>query len=185
MLRRAVFYTLAIALCLTAVPAVASTFVAMSPRELVAGSDAIIQGRVIGQQSSWSHDGRIVVTEVTVKVRDVLAGQAPDVVKVQVPGGRVGDYSMVATGFPTFKDREKVILFVSFEGASTGRVVGHQLGHWEVVERLDGVKMAVPRTEDGASFFDRSGRLTPEPESVPLADFKRGIRRIERDTIHR
>ena len=184
-MRRVVICTLAIALALTAAPVTASTFLAMSPQELVEGSDAIIQGRVLAQRSFWGADGRIVLTEVTVKVRDVIVGQAPEIVKVQVPGGTVGDFAVHATGFPSFDAREKVILFLSFDDAGAARVLGHQLGHWEVVKRLDGVKMAVPRTEDGATFFTRSGRMMPEPQSVPLTDFKRGLRRIDREMIRK
>ena len=182
-MRRTVLFTLLVALALGTVPAAASTFLAMSRDELVAGADAVVQGRVIDQQSFWSEGGRVVVTEATVKVRQVIAGQAPDVVRVRTVGGTIGDYRVEAHGFPQFDRGQKVILFLTFEQAGEARVLGYQLGHYEVVRRLDGVRLAVPQVEDGAAFFTASGQLAPEPRSVPLSQFKRSIRDIARETF--
>ena len=46
--------------------------------------------------------------------------------------------------------------------------------------RPDGVKMAVPRVEDGAALITRDGQMRPEPQSVRLRDLKRYIRHIDR-----
>jgi hypothetical protein len=165
------------------VPATASTFLAMSDVELVTEAAAVVQGKVIKQRSLWDETGRVIVTETVVRVQSVLAGQAPRLVTVRTAGGQVGDFAVEAIGFPKFKDRENVLLFLSDNGDSTSRVLGYQQGHFEVVKRLDGVKMAVPRTEDGASFLDRSGRLQPERSSMRLRDFKRGVRRIAREQL--
>ncbi len=63
--------------CLVALPASASTFVAMTPHELVAQADAVIQGRVADLRSFWSESGRIIVTEALIDVEEALVGDAP------------------------------------------------------------------------------------------------------------
>ena len=59
-----------VALALAAVPATASTFLAMSDVELVTGADAIVQGRIVSQRSLWDQTGRVIVTETVVRVQD-------------------------------------------------------------------------------------------------------------------
>ncbi|MFQ5526201.1 MAG: hypothetical protein ACE5GX_08050 [Thermoanaerobaculia bacterium] len=170
-----------LALAVAAVPATASTFLAMSDVELVTGADAIVQGRIISQRSLWDETGRVIVTESVVRVQSVLAGQAPRFVTVRTAGGEVGDFAVDAVGFPKFNDRERVVLFLEDNRDGTSRVLGYQQGHFEVVKRQDGVRMAVPRTEDGAEFVNRAGQLKGERPSMLLSDFKRGVRRIARE----
>ena len=176
---------LALVVALVPVAAFASTFVAMSSSELVAGADAIVQGRVVAQESKWDGEGTIIVTNATVVVDAVLVGTAPDRVTVQIPGGEVNGYRVGAIGFPSFRRGEEVVLFLARRDDGSMRVVGHQLGHWEVVTRNDGVKVAVPRTEDGATFLTRDGRTAPEPVTQPLDVFKQNIDRLALETGRR
>lgn len=167
-------------LVLATLPAMASTFIAMTDAELVRGADAIVRGKIVKLESSWNENGTLIVTDATIKVRETLRGEAPQLVTVQTAGGVVGDYGVKAVGFPEFRRGENVILFLDREADEPARVVGFQQGHWEIVERLDGVKMAVPRVEDGAALITRDGQLRPEPQSVRLRDLKRYIRQIDR-----
>ena len=167
---------------LVAIPGNASTFVALPETELVGGSESIIQGRVVGQTSFWNESGRLIVTEAVVRVRETIVGESPKRVTVRTVGGRVGDYTVEAPGFPRFEPRERVILFLEAGPSGTRQVRGYQQGHFEVVERLDGVRLAVPRIEEGTRLVTRSGQLLPQPRSMPLSEFKQSIRRIARDT---
>lgn len=168
------------ALALATLPAMASTFVAMTDAELVKGADAIVRGKIVKLESRWNESGNLIVTDATVAVRETLRGTAPEFVTVRTAGGEVGDYGVEAIGFPKFRRGEDVILFLDRGTDGPARVLGFQQGHWEVVERLDGVKMAVPRVEDGAALITRDGQLRPEPRSVLLRDLKRYIRQIDR-----
>ncbi len=176
--------SVALALCalaLAAVPTTASTFLAMSDVELVTQADAVVQGRVVEQKSFWDETGRVIVTESVVRVQNVLVGEAPKFVTVRTAGGQVGDLAIEAVGFPAFNHRERVILFLADNQDGSSRVLGYQQGHFEVVKRKDGVRVVVPRTEDGATFVSRDGRLKAERQSIRLDDFKRGVRRIARE----
>lgn len=175
-MRRVCLLLAVAALLVTAVPSGASTFVAMSQGELVGQADAVVKGRVVSQNSFWSESGRLIVTETQVEVESVLVGTAPSIVTVRTAGGQVGDVIVEAYGFPTFNDNERVILFLQGDEATpTSRVLGYQQGHFEIVTRLDGVTLAVPRVEDGARYLNTRGEMAREMVSMPLADFEAAI----------
>lgn len=163
---------------LTGITAVnASTFVALTAEELIEQSSAIIQGRVIGLESRWDEQGRIIVTDATIQVTETIVGDTPPQVVVRTPGGTVADYRVEADGFPQLAKGEEVVLFVS-SGSNTQvrRIVGHQQGHVEVVRRLDGVSLAVPRMEEGISYLTPSGKPLPPMRSTELGTFKARLR---------
>jgi hypothetical protein len=158
-------------------PVGASTFVAMTAEELIEEADAVVQGRVIGLESKWDEQGRIIVTEAIVQVGETIAGVAPSQIVVRTPGGKVADLRVDAIGFPQLAEGEEVILFVKeYPGIQVSRIVGHQQGHFEVVTRLDGVTLAVPRMEEGVSFLTPSGKPLPAPRSTELGAFKGRVR---------
>ena len=173
-MRRKVVIALAATLVLAAVPAVASTFVHMSPKELVAEADALVQGRVVELDSFWTESGRLIATEAMVAVEETVFGSASGTVTVRTFGGQVGDVKVEAPGFPSFEKGERVLLFLKRDpDDGTLRVLGYQQGQFRVVTRLDGVTLAVPQVDDGARFLTRDGQLGPAPRSLELGDFKR------------
>lgn len=161
---------------LAAVPAFASTFVAMSPKEMVAGADSVVIARVTDRVSAWTDSGRLIFTDNTLAVEEVVLGEAPAFVTVRTFGGQVGDLKVEAPGFPQLQDDEHVLLFLRQDrevGAT--RILGFQQGHFRVVTRLDGVTLAVPMVDEGARLLDRQGRAMPEPRSVRLDQLKAQI----------
>src|SRR5262245_33805052 len=132
---------LVIALLLLMVAAVggASTFIEMSQGELVRGSAAVVQGRVLKVNSFWEPSGRVIVTEAQVQVEESILGQAPSVVVVRTFGGRVGNYVVEAHGFPKFLVNEHVLLFLEPEQDGASRVTGYQQGQFRIVRDKAGV----------------------------------------------
>ncbi|MCP4664685.1 MAG: hypothetical protein GY856_55600 [bacterium] len=164
---------LVVLLLVAAVPATASTFVAMSFGELVDDADAIVVGRITSQEASWTESGRMIVTDNQLRVEEIWAGEAPDQLSVRTFGGQVGDFLVEAHGFPQFKAGEHVILFLTHEPESdTLQVLGYQLGHFRVVTRLDGVTLAVPQVDDGMRLIDRSGDVAPKSRSLRFDELK-------------
>jgi hypothetical protein len=158
-------------------PVDASLFIAMSAEELIEESDAVIEGGVIEQHSHWDEQGRVIVTDSTVRVSEVIIGQAPTFVRVRTYGGTVGNFSVDAQGFPQLNMGEEVVLFLKKDEAiHANRIVGYQQGHFEVVERLDGVVLAVPRIEDNSGLLTTSGQHVPVPSSTELGSFKKWVR---------
>jgi hypothetical protein len=157
-----------------AVPAAASTFFAMDQEELVASSNAVVQGRVLDVRSFWNEDHTNIVSEARVEVTDLVAGEAPAVVTVRTFGGEVGSYRVEAHGFPSFNSGEQVLLFLAADGDAY-RVAGYRQGQYRVRASAKG-KLAVPTLEEGVRLFTRDGKQAPAPQAVQLDDFKNSIR---------
>jgi hypothetical protein len=176
-MKRAVL-TVALLLALTALPAGASTFVAMSDAELVAQSDAVVVGEVLETFSYWNENKSMIFTEAVIHVHDVVAGNAPAVLNVRTPGGVVGGYKVEAHGFPAFRQGQRQLLFVHHGQANVLEVTGFQQGQYRIERRRDGVRMAVPALA-GVQLLTRSGAPAPRPQAVPLEDLVSSIRSIE------
>lgn len=174
-MKNRVLVGVAVALLLAAaLPAAASTFVAMDQEELIAGSAAVIEGRVLDVRSYWTDDRTIIVSEARILVGDLIAGEAPNVVTVSTPGGEVGDYRVEAAGFPAFAAGDRVVLYLSPEGDSY-RVTGHGLGQYKIRTTAKG-DVAVPTLGEGVQLFKRDGGLAPTLAPVQLDDLKNQIR---------
>jgi hypothetical protein len=74
----------------------------------------IVQGSVIGQTSRWTDDGRTIMTDVTLRVSDVLKGRAEQdgLLTFQVEGGEVGDMGIWVEHQPRFVSDQEVLLFL-------------------------------------------------------------------------
>lgn len=168
-----------VGLCLAflAAPAAASTFVAQTLPDLVAGAEAVVQGRVLAVESFWDPARIVIVSEALIEVEELLVGDAPSVVVVKTWGGVVGDYAVEAVGFPKFEPGERLLVFLATEpGDTVARVLGYQQGQFRIVHRPDGQEVAVPALDAGAFLLDRSGRtVSPPREPMRLDDLKADI----------
>jgi hypothetical protein len=170
-------WLLAAALTLVALqPSDASTFIAMSTGDLVRGSSAVVAGEVLTVESYWESTGRVIVTEAMVRVEDVLAGEAPSVVRVKTFGGTVGGFTVEAIGFPTFTRGERLVLFLEPDTEpDMVRVTGYQQGQYRIQTGADGRELAVSAVDGGALLLAPDGRATDRPAIVPLAELRQRI----------
>ncbi len=183
-MKRLVALSLVLLAVLAAVPAGASTFIALSRQELVSQSDAVIQGRVLKVSSFWGQEGRVIMSEILVQVEEKIRGNAPTVVKVRTFGGTVDGYTVEAHGFPKMAVNDHVVLFLQ-NANETAEVTGYRQGQWRIV--LDkGVQMAVPTVEGGVTLLGRDGRPVAAPKALRLDTFKNMIRsEVERPSSGR
>ncbi len=162
--------SLASLLLLAAIPAAASTFVETSVEETARSSDAVVRGKVLSATSRLTQDGRRVVTEVEIAVDGTWKGAAEPVVRVVVPGGRVGRIAQLVDAAATFEEGEEVVVFLARRGA-TWRVMGHALGKY----RVEGAQ-AQPGLEH-AQVLPRT--IAPGERAVgamPVAELERRVR---------
>jgi hypothetical protein len=157
---------------LAALPVAASTFLAMNHAELIAESEAVIQGQVLKVHSFWDPSGRIVLSEALVRVEDWIVGDSATVVRVQTVGGNVGGFVVEAHGFPEFKAGERLILFLSQENDGVNKVTGYQFGQYRVKRDKAGVEYAVPALDLGAGVVTEDGRPFVRPKAQRLDTFK-------------
>lgn len=182
-IRRACGLGSAVALLLTTVPAIASTFLAMELPELVEKSDAVVRGEVIGTRSFWDAEHRVILTDATLRIDERLSGDVGEVgreIQVRTFGGKVADYQVVAHGFPTFDKGDEVVVFLARQPDRTVQVTGYQLGLYEI-EGNNGFEVAVPTWDGGSTLVDRWGKQVPGPETVKLADLRDQLRFLTSD----
>jgi hypothetical protein len=180
-MKRAVLFATLVALVATALPAAASTFLAMDQRAMVRASDAVVMGEVTEVRSFWNDEATAIVTEAFVKVNETFAGNAPGVVVVRTFGGQVGAVYIEAHGFPTFHKGQNLVLFL--EGAGdVARVVGYQQGQYRVVTRKsDGARVAVPTVDSGAALIHADGRPAGKPRAVELDTLRSQVHAVARE----
>ena len=109
-----------------AAPILATTLAgaAVVPRvtleEMTGAAEVIVLGRVDRAAAAWSDDGRIIVTRVEVAVERAIRGGPRARVGFEVPGGRIGDQILIASGAPVFRPGDRVVLFLGPEGGIAG-----------------------------------------------------------------
>jgi len=156
----------------------AGTFQQMDLESLVGNSAAAVEGEILSVESFWEPEGRIIVTEATIKIQDKVYGTADEVFKVKTFGGTADGYTVEAPGFPTFKKGERMFLFLKKDERDDSllRVTGYQQGQFRIVEGLDKIESAVSAI-DGESLLvqtGQEGRMLPD--SLPLSELKDLVR---------
>lgn len=183
---------LAILLAVGAVfPAGASTFVAMSEKELVAASDAVVRGQVVSVESFWNDHHTLIISEAVFEVESAIVGAAPRYVTLRTAGGTVDGYTVEAIGFPAFRAGDRALLFLERDdqkplgraqakrSAESYRIAGYQLGQYRIVNDGDG-EIAVPTANPGLRFLRKDGQPAAPQRVRPLAAFEEEIRQIRR-----
>jgi hypothetical protein len=122
---------------LAAMPAPATTFVAMSERTLARASDAIVVGTVTGLEVVGGSDGAIN-TLVTVHVDARYKGDVASEIVLKQPGGELEDRGLVIPGAPEFTRGERSLLFLSAgrDGAAQTTALG--LGRYRLGANASG-----------------------------------------------
>jgi hypothetical protein len=114
-------------------------------REIVAGSQIIVYGRVAEVRPEWSEDRSRIDTIVTVEAGSYLKGGPGGTVTFRVPGGQIGRYRNVMVGAPLFQPGEEAILFLSASGPTVAHVFGLSQGVFRVrVDARTGQRLVIP-----------------------------------------
>lgn len=170
---RAVLSSSALAAALVLVlarPATASSVPRLSPAELAAGADRIVDAEVEAITGRWSADHRGLETVVTLRV---LAGD--ERLTLVQPGGEVDGARELVFGMPVHRvgDRARYHLarnpaaLVAPDGGPTWRVFGWAQGVWPE-ERIDGQVRFRPGDGRGADLdtlgpgFSTNGMIWPD-----------------------
>lgn len=140
---------LAVALLLTAGPALATTYLKTDLQGLTHASEAIVHGEVVKVESAWNAEGTIILSEVTIRVADTVAGVAPSTVTVRVPGGSVGGFTVKMHDGPEFRQGQEVMVFLGRWDDGAYKVTGYQMGLSRVQARPDKQPMLRGGLADG------------------------------------
>jgi hypothetical protein len=138
----------------------------------------VVEARVSAVRSFWDRQRTAILTEALVEVEEVVVGDAAPEIVVRTFGGTVEGYTVVAHGFPEFRQGERLLLYLYRESADGSvRVLGYQQGQYRIETRDDGVEVAVPALGEGMRLLSKDGRPVPAARTLPLADLKGQIQR--------
>lgn len=169
----------------------ASVVQALSLEELTRKAELVIVAVPTGQHSRLHLDGKMIVTDVNLRVDDVLKGQvkrASNVVAT-VLGGRLDQLALQVPGEASFVSGMRVVVFLYRSQASDDlRVVGMSQGVLALVQQGANT-MALPGGA-GAALVDRGGDgvLRDAPNALmrplPIGELLDRIRSIVRAQRH-
>lgn len=147
-------------------------------REIVAGSQIIVYGRVADIHAEWSDNRRQIDTIVTVEAGTYLKGGPGPVVTFRVPGGQIGRYKNLMVGAPEFQVGDEAVLFLSAQGPSVAHVFGLSQGVFRVrVDPDTGRRLVVPPPLMARSDAPETvTRGAPERRPLPLDAFATQVR---------
>jgi hypothetical protein len=150
----------------------------LNNQALATTADVIAIGRALDSRSVW--EGRVLVTQVTVRVEETLKGGADETVVVTLPGGidanRRIPVSMTYAGAPTMHAGERVFLFLARDDENPDRltVIGFSQGKFSVNTEPGGEEI-VERDLSQVRLAGGAGVVRGSRNRVPLNDFKRVI----------
>ncbi|HKY31481.1 MAG TPA: hypothetical protein VJV23_03010 [Candidatus Polarisedimenticolia bacterium] len=136
----------AAAAALVPVAAWASMFAPVTDQQLVCESVDIVRGTVLEVSSAWEGDPEAIWTRVLLRVdRNIRGERVPgELVDVKEIGGTVGDYTIVAHQFPTFRQGEEVVVMLApwDDGSGWQRVWGYGRGMFAIARQQNGLALA-------------------------------------------
>lgn len=109
--------------------------------KLISDADAIVYSEVIEQNTRWERRGTrtLIITDVTLRVREVLKGQSDAIRTIQILGGTIGDVTHRIPGTPRFFVGDRDVLFLKGGRGAVSPVMGLFHGRFRVVEGANGV----------------------------------------------
>lgn len=135
--------------------------------QLVSGSDCIVRAVVksVSSVKKSRAPGRSakIFTEVELQVTEVIAGNPPANLTLEMLGGRVGNQELTVEGAPQFHVGDEDILFVSGNGQNLSPLRGMMYGRYPILKDAATGRAYVARA-------DREPLRSTAEVSVPLGE---------------
>lgn len=167
-------------LTLLAIPALhATTAVERSPEEMIREAGLIVAGQCTGVRSTWVD--RNLVTLATIRVSEVLKGQAGTEVTVVIPGGVDSSRRVpIAVNYPAAPEilkQENVLLFLIPEPmvAEGHAIVGFSQGKFSLARDEQGHLFATQNLGE-LHLQGRTGATRGTAKSISLDALRQQIR---------
>ena len=132
---------------------------------LVNESDYIVRAVVkhVSAEKRPGARGVKIVTRVELDVLEVVAGNPPENVTLELLGGTVGDETLSVRGMPQFREGDEDILFVSGNGRTICPLYGMMHGRYAIERDAASGRKYVVRS-DGMPLRDTAQISTPLAE---------------------
>jgi hypothetical protein len=166
-------FLLPLAVAIVAIPAWATTLVQMSLEQLSQAATDIVRGQVVYQESSWDASHKLIRTVTQVAVEQRMKGQAPELIEIEQPGGKIGNLRLYVPGTVHFLPGAKYLLFVEPAQATPSRylVVGMTQGAYRIYQDAAIGEERVLRPF-GRIFY---GPGTASPQTESLRSFRQEL----------
>jgi hypothetical protein len=93
-----------------------AVMIGLSTEELTNSSDLIVIGNVKSVESTWSEDGKIIISRAKIIVNTVINGKwEKEIINVEYIGGEVGDIGLQVSDVKPLKQGENLLLFLKIK----------------------------------------------------------------------
>ena len=137
----------------------ASTVERLSFDRLIGEADVIVKGRVEELKARQAPDRRSVTTVVTVSVGSQFKGAKVSSIRIEQPGGSLGEVVQGVPGLAEFSSGEEVIVFLKRRPSGVFSIVGGKQGKFSAKiqpgSNLEVAEDYAHRTEALDAFLDR------------------------------
>ena len=118
-----------------AIPMSASQFIELPFDQVARESTLVVRGTVGAVSSAWNDDHDVIFSYAPIQVKQYIAGEGPSVLMLREVGGTAEGYTQVAVGFPTLREGQEVVLFLSqWEDSADWRIHAYNQGKYVVRE---------------------------------------------------
>jgi hypothetical protein len=153
-------------------PMSATTVQRLSLDDLVSKAETIVIGHVVESKSSWTKDGKLILTQTTLQVQEGLKGTATKSIQVTTIGGQIGKTLLHVSGMPAFQPDETAVIFLE-KSSGYLTVLGLNQGKFSIRNG------EITNTLNGLTFSN--GDQNVKPVRMPLEEFKHQIQqRLQR-----
>ncbi len=138
--RSLVLFALAMVLAL---PIGASQFVQLPFDAVARNATLVVRGTIGPVTSAWDDAHEVIFSSAPLRVERYLGGTGPETLMVREVGGTVGNYTQEAIGFPTLREGQEVVLFLSrWDDSADWRIEAYNQGKFQVTRTPHGVMVA-------------------------------------------
>jgi len=169
--------------CLVTPAARATTIAEMPLRDMVSLAPSIVRGTVESSSSRWNEDRSLIVTDVHIRVTDVIKGHDSGVIVITQPGGKVGKLRVEVDGASPYQSGQEAVLFLAPDAHGHQEVLGVFRGRFDVAtdartgkKSVHGLKASdLDAMQVAKPGLPTEGVRAAEP-TMELDDFLNGLR---------
>jgi hypothetical protein len=155
----------------------AAVFPRFTAEDLMARSEAIVEGRVTRSWTAWDAKRKYIWTHYSVAVSDTLRGTRTLTFIVSEPGGSLDGINQASSGSMAYDVGETDVLFLSRTPIGYWRAMGGPQGRFRV--NADGrVHADLSSATYAGSERPAAGTPIPSFEGLTIVDFKSRMRRL-------
>lgn len=158
----------------------ASTVRYLALEEMAREAHSVFTGEVVGVRSQWNARRSRIHTFVTVRVgRFLKGGRGGELVTLRVLGGEAEGYRLLVPGAPSFRLRERVLVFSEGGAGRVPTVLGLAAGKFTIREDPETGEETLFRSLKGLTLRGAEGGFLTSSVAFPRE--RLSLRELERE----